>query len=57
MLTVFRRFVRRDSWLSVARDYCAMFYWGGRTEQSIAEALRNPLKEADSIVNTPAINP
>jgi len=40
MLTVFRIFVERDAWLPNAKSYCAMFCWGGRTEQEIAEALR-----------------
>jgi hypothetical protein len=40
MLTVFRIFVERDAWLSNAKSYCAMFCWGGRREQEIAEALR-----------------
>ncbi|KAF2865504.1 hypothetical protein BDV95DRAFT_254538 [Massariosphaeria phaeospora] len=47
-------FVERDTWLSNAKSYCAMFCWGGREEQKITEALRK--KETGFIASASTIN-
>jgi len=39
----------RENWVKRARDYCLMFYWGGRTEQELARNLRGG-KESESTV-------
>lgn len=56
MLTVFRILVKRDAWLPEAKSYCAMFCWGGRREQEIAEALRKSLKETGLIASASTTN-
>ncbi|QDS68495.1 hypothetical protein FKW77_010862 [Venturia effusa] len=33
-------FNEREIWADAARNYCAMFTWGGRTEQEMARKLR-----------------
>jgi hypothetical protein len=39
-LTLIRVFNERKSWIDIARNYCEMFTWGGRTEQEMARKLR-----------------